>query len=185
MVDYGNSRQDFWNFWKEIHSINEGIELRVVSVKAEYFHMAHARNVGIRAAKGEIVVAFLADQILYSGFFQYIREVMQLGAFLKWEETFAFHRDDILEAGGFDERFEFYGPEGKELTDRLQRNGLELIDIPNNLVSQLRTSNEEKLKNYRLPLSKMDMHLQGMAIWKENQERGVLTANEGRGWGCA
>jgi hypothetical protein len=162
----------------------DGVAFRLVRVEAEYFHMAHARNVGIRSASGDIVVAFLADQTVTRSFFADVRRVLQPRTFLKWEETFAFNRDEVIAAGGFDERFELYGPEGKELTDRLLRGGLQVRDFAPDTVSQIRTTNVEKVRNYRVKLTKSEMHHQGMAYWRDNQARGVTVANEGLEWGA-
>lgn len=159
--------------------------VRTVRVEREHFHMAHARNVGIMAARGDIVVAFLSDQLLAPDFFRYVRETMRQGLFLRWFETFAFNRDEIVDAGGFDERFEFYGPEGKELTDRLERRGLRSQRIPDRYVSQIPTPNELKTKNYRLKMSKRTMHYIGKAIWDENRARGLTVANAGMEWGAS
>ena len=181
IVDYGNEipllARDF---------IHPNILYKRPRVEAEYFHMAHARNVGIRAATGEIIVAFLADQIVAPDFFKILREQLQPGTFLKWFETFVFWREDILSAGGFDERFEFYGPEGKELTDRLERRGLKALQMSDRIVSQIPTPNHEKVKHYREKLSKREMHLRGMKIWQENKAAGLTVANQGIDWGaCA
>lgn len=159
------------------------VTVRVPSVSQSYFHMAHARNVGLRVATGDLVVAFLADQFVSPDFFSVIRRRMTAGVFLKWHETFVFNRSEILDAGGFDERFEFYGPEGKELTDRLQRRGLRVRSIPRRVVSQIPTPDPEKIRHYREPLSKRAMHQHGMRIWEANRTAGVTVANEGQAWG--
>jgi hypothetical protein len=183
VVDYGCSEPLAPKLWYFARTLSEGVSLRTVRCEAQFYHMAHARNVAIRHAAGQIIVAFLADQTIQPGFFKYVREQMTPGRFLKWEETYIFHRQDIFAAGGFDQRFEFYGPEGKEAADRLQRRGLEQIDIMrSDLVSQVRTPNSEKLRNYRLPLSKREMHDQGMVYWRDNQVNGVTVANPD-GWG--
>lgn len=172
-VDYGNT-PSLWTYdWA-----------KAVRVEADYFHMAHARNVGIKAATGDIIVAFLADQIVAPDFFSVIREQLEPGTFLKWFETFVFWREDILAAGGFDERFEFYGPEGKELTDRLQRRGLKVKPIPKRIVSQIPTPDAKKVQHYREKLTKHQMHARGMAIWRENQAANLLVANQGVNWGA-
>lgn len=167
------------NYW-----VPDNASLTMSHVEADYFHMAHARNVGIKAATGDIIVAFLADQIISPDFFSVIREQLEPGTFLKWFETFVFWREDILAAGGFDERFEFYGPEGKELTDRLQRRGLKVKPIPKRIVSQIPTPDAKKVQHYREKLTKHQMHARGMAIWRENQANNLLVANQGIEWGA-
>ena len=181
VTDYGNQPPLY-----DVGFANEAIRERAIRVEADHFHMAHARNVGIRAATGEIIVAFLADQIVAPDFFKILREQLKPGTFLKWFETFVFWRDDILAAGGFDERFEFYGPEGKELTDRLQRRGLKAVQMSDRIVSQIPTPDHEKVKHYRQKMSKHAMHALGMKIWEENKAAGLTVANQGIDWGaCA
>jgi glycosyl transferase family 2 len=185
VVDYGHPGTLVQAVRPFLRQCEAGVTLRIVRVEAEYFHMAHARNVGIRQAAGDIIVAFLADQIVGVTFFAEVRTALFPGSFLKWEETYICRREDILAAGGFDERFEFYGPEGKELADRLMRRGLTQVDIMRrDLVTQIRTSNTEKLRNYRESLSKLQMHQRGMDVWRDNMARNVLVANEGKAWGA-
>jgi hypothetical protein len=183
IVDYGCEPPLVPLVWPILSECDEGVSIRTKRVEAQHFHMAQARNIGIREARGQIVVAFLADQVVDREFFADVRQVLGPGMFLKWQETFAFHREDILAARGFDERFEFYGPEGKELADRLVRRGLTATGFPAGSVTQIRTPNPEKTKHYRLPLSKREMHERGMAIWRENIQHGVTVANQGAEWG--
>lgn len=183
LVDYGHPGTLVPLAWEHLRQCGEGVSLRTIRVEAQTFHMAHARNVGITAAAGDIVVAFLADQTVAPSFFADVRTTLAPHTFLKWQETFAFWKTDIVAAGGFDERFEFYGPEGKELDDRLRRRGLERWSFPDGTVAQMRTPNKQKVAHYRLPLTKTDMHERGMAIWRENMTQGLLVANEGRLWG--
>ena len=153
---------------------------RVVS-EGRYFHMAHARNVGIKAARGSVICSMVCDQIVEPNFFNVISGLLQSGTFLSWQETFVFWHSDIEAVGGFDERFELYGPEGKELAERLERCGLHKIQIPKDLVSQLPTSYKDKISNYAQSLSRREMHHIGMDTWKECG--GQPVANVGKEWG--
>ena len=186
IVDYGNESSLTPLISHMIDEYETSASVVVRWVSRDYFHMAHARNVGIKSANGNLIVAFLADQMVSLDFFKVIREQMAAGYFMKWFETFVFNRQEILDAGGFDERFEFYGPEGKELTDRLQRRGLKVIPVPRRVVSQIPTPDHLKVQNYREKLTKHQMHNIGMEIWKANQAEGLTVANQGREWGaCA
>lgn len=184
IVDYGHPGTLVKAVWGFLKHCGEGVTLRTVRVEREFFHMAHARNVGIKRAAGNIVVAFLADQFVGPQFFAELRTHLKPGTFLKWIETFAFWKDDIWAAGGFDERMEYYGPEGKELSDRLQRRGLHVVKFPASCgIDQIKTPDSKKLAHYREPLSKQAMHERGMAVWRENQHNAVTVANQGRDWG--
>ena len=185
IVDYGHPGTLVKLVWEHLTYCDEGVALRSIRVEREHFHMAHARNVGIREARGEYVVAFLADQIISETFFGAVRRgLAEPKRLLKWQETFAARRTDWLALGGIDQRFEFYGPEGKELTDRFERAGFTVAPFEGCDISQIRTSNVEKVRNYRLPMTKMEMHLLGMEVWKDNQARGVTVANQGVEWGA-
>lgn len=188
IVDYGHPTPLTSVVWDHLGQCGAQVSMRVVRSEQLYFHMAHARNIGLRAALGRYVVLFLADQLLGPGFFPYVRERLRdrVDALLYWQETFAGHTDAIRAVGGFDERFEFYGPEGKELLDRWRRNGGVVEAFPRRrLIDQYPTPDVEKVRHYREPLSKCAMHARGMAIWQDNQARGVRIANEGQAWGHA
>lgn len=179
VVEYGNVPSLVLdNYW-----VPDDAVLTMQSVYADHFHMAHARNVGIRAANGEIVCAFVCDQVVAPNFFEAVRRMIQPGVFLSWQETYVAYREDLLDAGGFDERFEFYGPEGKELAERLRRLGLREARLPKDLVYQIPTSYRDKVRHYRLKLTRREMHHVGMSVWRENAAAGLLVANEGRPWG--
>lgn len=170
VIDYGNHKP-----------LDLSADVRRVTCAAPYFHMAHARNVGIRAARGSIVCAFVCDQVVAPDFFHAVRSMMHPGVFLTWQETYVFYRDDIVAAGGFDERFELYGPEGKELSERLERRGLKKVKLPRDLVYQIPTSYKDKISNYRLALSRREMHHIGMDAWAGCDP---LVANQGKSWGA-
>jgi hypothetical protein len=96
---------------------------------------------------------------------------------------FACQHGEFINAGGYDERFEFYGPEDRDLDLRLQRRGSEFGLVPNGLMSVIPTSDEDKVKNFRLKLSKQGMGRLMRPIFEENIANGVLVANQGREWG--
>lgn len=182
VVDYGHPGTLVSLIWACLPTCQEGVTLRSIRVEAQHFHMAHARNVGIKRAQGEIIVAFLADMLVEPDFFVALRT--SNADVCKWRETFAFKRAVIHAVGGFDQRMEFYGPEGKELADRLERAGYSIEPFPSK-PTQIRTQNAEKVRNYRLPLTKLEMHHLGMDVWRDNQARNVTVANQGVEWGIA
>lgn len=185
IVDYGCDPPLPPLIWPLMRDLAEGVTIKTKRVERDHFHMAHARNVGIKTATGDIVVAFLADQFIGPSFFADVRKALRPGIFLKWIETFACWRQDLLNVGGFDERFRYYGPEGKELSDRLQRNGIFVERFPASCgVDQIKTPDAKKLQHYGVSLTKAQMHQQGMAIWRENQAASVRVANQGE-WGQA
>lgn len=154
----------------------------------EHYHLAHAWNLVVKASSGEYVVIMGADALLHPDYVVEVREridkecLWMRGAHYKG--ITAIKKMEFLAAGGFDERFEFYGGEDKDLELRLLRRGLQPCVMPDNMVRTLRTSNSAKVKNYRLDLSKREMMRRGSIIRKENIDNKVLVANEGKEWGA-
>jgi hypothetical protein len=92
-------------------------------------------------------------------------------------------KEEFISAGGYDERFEFYSPEDKDLYHRLIRRGLKPLVLRWKYLSAIYTPDTEKTKNYRLPLSKREMAKRMAPIYHENMEKYTLVANEGKEWG--
>ncbi len=156
--------------------------------KRDYYHMAHARNLSVMAASGEYIVISSADIILAENFFAKIRSILEeTGADWlqprRYQGVIVCKRSEFIAAGGYDERFEYYGPEDRDLALRLERRGLKKGRYPSNLLTVLYTPREEKARNYRIRSlwrMKDEMH----KIFKENIANGVLVANEGVEWGA-
>lgn len=157
-----------------------------------YYHMAHARNMACVLAGGEYIISYNADFIAKEGFIKRIREIIE-------EENPVFIKDgtrglefcgvivckkeEFMDAGGFDERFEFYGPEDKELVARLTRRGGKSANLPNELLQVIPTPDTEREKNYRVKLKKREMSHLMREFYLENEKNKVLVANEGKPFG--
>jgi len=152
-----------------------------------HYHNAHAWNLAVRASAGEYVAIMGADALLRDRYVAVLRELIDQGA--RWirgrhyKGIVCIERDEFFDAGGYDERFEFYGGEDKELEDRLKRRGVPFALLPDDLVYTLRTTNQDKVANYRLPLTKREMMERGAEIRAANNAVGLMVANEGRQWG--
>jgi hypothetical protein len=92
-------------------------------------------------------------------------------------------RAEFEAAGGYDERFEFYGPEDRDLEDRLTRRGAKMGLFCDGMISVMPTPNEKKIANYRLKMGKEAMSRMMRPIYEENKQAGALTVNEGKEWG--
>ncbi len=153
-----------------------------------YFHMAHARNLSVLASKGDYVVISSTDIQLDESFFAVIREHIEKDA-PKWLHfrneagVITIQRDEFMDAGGFDERFEFYGSEDKDLYLRLLRRGGHHVIMHGKLFHAMRTPDEMKIQNYRLKITKKEMDERGKVFYYENIEKGVLVVNP-EGWGA-
>lgn len=152
-----------------------------------HYHMAHARNLSVMLASGEYIVISSAD-LWFDG--QLIAEIRQridegcvwMGA-SRYCGVVGISKQAFIEAGGFDERFEFYGPEDRDLHLRMQRRGEKFGDLSYKYIHDIPTPNDDKVKHYRLKIGKRGMADAMHPILEENIAKGVLVANEGKAWG--
>ena len=155
----------------------------------DYYHMAHARNLSVLASAGEYVVISSADIFLDENYFNTVREMLSEGNYVWLSHNLRFvgvvvcKREEFIDTGGFDERFEFYGKEDKDLVLRLERRGGKTARLPAGLLSLIPTPKEDKFKNYRLPLSRKETKKLAKPIYEENIRNKVLVANKGKEWG--
>jgi glycosyltransferase involved in cell wall biosynthesis len=188
ILDY-NSPDDLQEYFLKCcwGVLAEGNSIRLVRYAGrDRYHMAHARNLSVLAAKGEYIIELHADSLMDPEFIMRVRE---LATPRKWitihtnEGVVGMYKQDFIDAGGYDERFEFYGPEDKDLNARLYRRGMQCWTLPHSFVTGIPTPNAEKIKNYRLPISKHEMSELMTPIYMENIKNNVMVANEGKEWG--
>ena len=151
-----------------------------------YYHMAHARNLSARASSGSIITIMSSDICPQANFVSVIREQIKNYDCLlvnNYRGILTCRKEEFMGAGGYDERFEFYGPEDKDLELRLLRRGNRIGTLSSDLLSVIPTPNKEKAKNYRLPISKREMSQRMKPILEENIRKRILVANEGVSWG--
>jgi GT2 family glycosyltransferase len=128
-----------------------------------------------------------ADAVLAPNYVHELRKLIDSGCIWMrgkhYKGILCCQREEFVAAGGYDERFELYGAEDRDLEARLRRRGGKFGLVPDGLVSVIRTSNKDKVKNYRLNLSKREMSRRNHKILDENNANGVLVANESKEWG--
>jgi hypothetical protein len=169
-------------------------ENRVVLVTyrgRDHYHAGHARNLSIRASTGEVVIIASTEITPMPGYFGHVRDRLAaaqatwLSCDSRYVGVLVIDRLELLAAGGYDERIEFYGADDKDLRERLRRRGVpEGTYLGSDWLTMVRTSNADKIKHYRLPLSKTAMMQHGSEIFKRNRDDQVLVANLGCEWGC-
>lgn len=182
ILDY-NSPDDLGEYVKTVKS--DSLTYRKYTGR-DYYHMAHARNLSVMASSGEYIVTMSADIYPMEEFIPTVRAMIHGYTWMYdpiYTGVIVCQRQEFIEAGGYDERFEFYGPEDNDLHDRLARRGKSFGILPSGLIKVIETANEDKIKNYRLPLSKREMHQRMKAIYNENNQVKSLVANEGQAWG--
>lgn len=155
--------------------------------EAEYFHKAHAFNLAVLAGGGEYCVLLGADAMPQPGYVPALRGLIEQGCVWmrgdRLRGIVCVKRQEFVDAGGYDERFEFYGPEDRDLEARLARRGGKFGLVPDGLMAVIPTGPEDKVRNFRLKLSRREMSRRMRPIFEANEAAGLLVANEGRGWG--
>lgn len=152
-----------------------------------FFHMAHSRNILGRQASGKYILTFCADVDFKKGFIEEIRKKLSEYDCVRisghsYPGIIVVKKEDFIKVGGYDERFEFYGGEDKELIERLLRNGLNFGYISQEYLSIIPTSKSTKIKHYRIK-SWHKMKEYKTKIWAENTVNNLMTANVGKDWG--
>lgn len=152
----------------------------------KYYHMAHARNLALRAAEGDYIIMSCTDIIAREDYFAAIRSLINYD--IVWLEhpiggVVCCQRGEFIASGGYDERFEFYGKEDKDLIARLRRRGGKHTQVLPGYLGHIPTFRTQKYENYDPRLTPHQMKKYSMEIWKENIKNKVLTVNEGKEWG--
>lgn len=157
--------------------------------KRQHYHMGHARNLSIRAAEGAYTVISSADVYPRPHFFSTVRQQLlssqadYLRSMTNGYIGVVTVRTDLLVAtGGFDERFECWGREDKDLLGRFIRRGMSVsyYDLDDLIILNV-TPPGVRRKNYRL--GEHACKKLRNAVYEENLRNQVLTVNDGVAWG--
>jgi hypothetical protein len=153
------------------------------------YHAAHANNLAMLTGEGEYVVLVPADVYISSHYLSVLRNLIKDDAVWcntdkKHRSTIAIKKDEFIAAGGYDERMEMYGPDDLDLIERLERRGCKRGRIPDDLITDIYTSPEKKVANYRIKnMSHKELGALSMPYYLENKALGSLVANVGMEWG--
>lgn len=184
IVDYG-SRDDLQEFVFNL-TPPEGVWVTCRKYPAEHYHQAHAYNLAILAGSGEYFCLMGADTYPKPEYFPTVRTLIAGGAVWiedpRYKGAICCRKKAFVDVGGYDERFEFYGPEDRDLADRLERRGYRKTCLPEGMLGNFYTPDVLKMANYRLPLSKEASSERMRKIYTENQRNHVTVVNR-EGWG--
>ena len=157
----------------------------------DHYHSAHARNLSVKASTGDYVVISSADICPRPNYFEVVRQRLEethalwLRPDVQYVGVVVVQRDELIAAGGFDERIAYYGSEDKDLIARLHRRTVRVASYDaSSVLDMFRTTNAEKVKHYGVAMSKTAMMQHGSAIYHANIAAGTLVANEGVEWGA-
>jgi len=156
----------------------------------DYYHLAHAWNLALKSSKGDYILILGADTIIHEDFVSFVRKAIEKHHY-PWMSIgrqngiILCERQLFMDVGGYDEQFEYYGSEDKDLIRRLKRHKLNRGIIPGHLRKLIYTHNKKKIKNYRGNMTKREMMVMNAAIRQENEKNNVMIANQGKEWGEA
>ena len=120
------------------------------------YNLSHARNLGIIYASGNVLV-FLDDR--YKPKPKFIHKLLEKLGNKKWvygnkgydkgfvENVSCIHRDEIINAGMFNESVKMYGFQTQELRTRFQRQGFQLVPSEAEVEILVDTKNKFKKKS--------------------------------------
>lgn len=150
VVDY--SCPDQCGDWVEQH--HPGV--RVVRVPGQSrFNASRARNLGAQAGDGPWLCFLDADTVVHEHFAELILPRLEPGCFFTaqpWVKslmgTFLCSRDDFIRCGGYDEVFQGWGTEDRDLYIRLGLLGLTERGFPVDWLSNIPHDDELRVKNH-------------------------------------
>jgi hypothetical protein len=132
-------------------------------VEADRFRMAHAKNVAHRVGLklgADVLVNLDADNFAPAGFAEYVAREMADGRGFMWacmipgvltrgiSGRIAVTRAQFLAAGGYDERFEDWGPDDKDFNARLVRLGFEARRIEDRWLQAVKHTERMRFREY-------------------------------------
>lgn len=182
IVNYGTDTETD----EYIESLHEGNMFIFSKHNAPYYHQAHAYNLAIKQSRGAFFWLMGADVYLSADAILEARKLIAQGYnFLyvsRYRGAIVCERELFEKVGGYDERFEFYGPEDRELELRLLRNGAKRGVLPSHLMNIIRTPPSAKVANYRIRRNHYEHSAVMSEIYRENAENYITRANP-QGWG--
>jgi glycosyltransferase involved in cell wall biosynthesis len=130
--------------------------VKVARVKGrELFNPAHARNCGAAAADAPWLGFFDADVILSPSFAERVLPLLHAGQFYRAQPfvkelmgTFLCRRDDFLKVGGYDEVFQSWSSEDRDLYDRLRLRGIEEKSFPVELLTPIVHADDLRVQHF-------------------------------------
>lgn len=159
-----------------------------IKVDKEVYNSPNARNIAQLRSKGEYGIQWACDSYPEKNCFKVIRELIEKENPVWMAEGYlgravVCRKDEFIASGGYDERFNMYAPEDRDICMRLHRRGGKFVEFPANLLHDTPTPWQVKVENLGVNLERDEMIKRMHAIYDENNRLGLLVANVGREWG--
>jgi predicted glycosyltransferase involved in capsule biosynthesis len=130
-------------------------QVRLVTVTEQpYFNLSRARNVGAKQGSASSLVFCDADQLLAPSFSSRVLTMIGPGTYLRtlhdmrWGPV-ACEAKAFWALGGYDDAFQGWGVEDRDLIERFDRSGLREVVESAPLVESIRHNNEERSAHYK------------------------------------
>jgi len=154
-----------------------------MKVERDFYCSPEARNIAQKASNGLYGIQWACDSYCKPEFIKVIRELIEKENPVWLAEGYlgraiTCRKDEFIASGGYDERFNYYAPEDRDLCMRLHRRGGKFVEFPKDLLWDTKTSWKEKLSNVNKSGSHMEQLRKMHAIFDDNCKKGVLVANE-------
>ncbi len=171
----------------DIARLDHGNFITYKRIEREYWHVAKAYNMAVLMGKGEYIFHLMADASISRDCITHIRTLISDGCAWGMANHYCgnkfFSKDELIDAGGFDERFELYGPEDKDLHHRLLLRGSKFGQIPDGMITEIYTPDDKKLENYSIKGTKREFSRAMRIYYQDNIDNEVTVANQGKEWG--
>lgn len=149
----------------------------------KFYSSPEARNIAQIESKGKYGIQWACDSYCKPEFIKVIRDLIEkenpVWLCEGWMgRAVTCRKDEFINSGGYDLRFNYYAPEDKDICQRLHRRGGKFVQFPSDLIWDTPTSWKTKLANIQKEGSHMAQLREMNLIYQENCEKGVLVANE-------
>ena len=163
-----------------------GLIYRRYTGKHTTYYTAHAVNLAVMSGNGDYIGYIDADAYVHPEYVQTIRKLAEAGnVYIRgrtYRNMFIIQRQAFIDAGGYDERFELYGPEDKDFQARMSRRGIPVTEYDDKYVWNIPTPKHRKRLNYKGQYSSDMMAKMMYPIFEMNNYYEILVANEGKKW---
>lgn len=196
LLDYGSN--DGLADWVRSTAYTLIVEGKLVYGRVDgvsYYSHSHSKNVAFLAASGEIVCNIDADNLMPPGFAFHLNDVIHrsprvVASFDKVPYNtlgrLAMRREDFIRVGGYDEEFEGWGWDDKDLKARLIASGCQLEWMEPQFAQFLPHDDGRRVENMRREhQARRQTSDRNAARSRANLEAGRIVANGGRMWGSA
>ncbi len=141
--------------WLASHHPN----VRCVSLASTSFNLAQARNAGAESAVSDYVFFVDADIVLDKELNGWLKQHLSPGKYFSRKRDHAYdgiheqgtvlcHHSDFKKIEGYDTSFCGYGGEDHDLYFKLQRIGIQKVDVPKRHINSLDHSDEQRTEFY-------------------------------------